>query len=561
MSGLARRLPRLLACTVPALVALWLGLGVWGYTVDDAFISLRYSWSLAHGDGLVFNIGERVEGFSNPTWVLLLAPFVAAGLDGQLAGKAIGLACHVATAAGVAWGALRVGDRRAGPDEGAVSRAVIAGVAGCLVAWSVPLVNWAVLVLETPLYTTLLAGSFLALLHPHPQANLVAAALAGLAGVSRPEGPLQAAMLGLALVVMSTRAWRPAALWAAGARPAVLVIAPVLAWALFRWFYYGDIVPNTYYHKGGGATLAEVHQYLRPLLTNESVLFVGGAVGLACCWLFDQRVAGALTLLALGHVGFLCRVGGDWMSNQRFASPGLPVLAMALGAGLSAAAAAAPGRAARTSLAIAALAIAALHAAQALPDRSVNAAGITLRTDRDTPPHSLVRSLSGSNNIVAVWLMERAVDGQSLAYSEVGLLRYVTEVRVIDLVGLTDKFMAGATGLDTDGRVAWLQSQRPEWLLLRTGGVPAIRKLRASTWLQEEYEVIPGPKSYLAARRKDVRGATVAEALANLERAVERQPRFAAFIQARDKMAARAAAGQGEELAATDVPVDPADDQ
>src|SRR5688572_32154475 len=29
---------------------------------DDAMISLRYAWNLAHGDGLVWNPGERVEG-------------------------------------------------------------------------------------------------------------------------------------------------------------------------------------------------------------------------------------------------------------------------------------------------------------------------------------------------------------------------------------------------------------------------------------------------------------------------------------------------------------------
>src|SRR5688572_19232090 len=29
---------------------------------DDAMVSLRYAWNLAHGDGLVWNPGERVEG-------------------------------------------------------------------------------------------------------------------------------------------------------------------------------------------------------------------------------------------------------------------------------------------------------------------------------------------------------------------------------------------------------------------------------------------------------------------------------------------------------------------
>src|SRR5207244_12236047 len=42
---------------------------------DDAYISYRYAQNLARGNGLVFNPGERVEGYSNLLHVLLLAPF------------------------------------------------------------------------------------------------------------------------------------------------------------------------------------------------------------------------------------------------------------------------------------------------------------------------------------------------------------------------------------------------------------------------------------------------------------------------------------------------------
>jgi len=33
---------------------------------DDAMISARTSWNLADGEGLVFNLGERVQSFTNP---------------------------------------------------------------------------------------------------------------------------------------------------------------------------------------------------------------------------------------------------------------------------------------------------------------------------------------------------------------------------------------------------------------------------------------------------------------------------------------------------------------
>jgi arabinofuranosyltransferase len=41
--------------------------------LDDAYISYRYALNLVEGHGLVFNPGEKVEGFSNLLWVLAAA--------------------------------------------------------------------------------------------------------------------------------------------------------------------------------------------------------------------------------------------------------------------------------------------------------------------------------------------------------------------------------------------------------------------------------------------------------------------------------------------------------
>ena len=42
------------------------------FVQDDAFISLRYAFNMVHDHGLVWNIGERVEGYSNFLWVIIL---------------------------------------------------------------------------------------------------------------------------------------------------------------------------------------------------------------------------------------------------------------------------------------------------------------------------------------------------------------------------------------------------------------------------------------------------------------------------------------------------------
>jgi arabinofuranosyltransferase len=47
---------------------------------DDGLISLRTVMNVTHGNGLTFNIGERVQTFTHPLWLALLtAGYLAIG--------------------------------------------------------------------------------------------------------------------------------------------------------------------------------------------------------------------------------------------------------------------------------------------------------------------------------------------------------------------------------------------------------------------------------------------------------------------------------------------------
>src|SRR3972149_692187 len=48
---------------------------------DDAFISFRYALNLVKGCGLVWNPGERVEGYTNFLWTLFMAVPHLMGID------------------------------------------------------------------------------------------------------------------------------------------------------------------------------------------------------------------------------------------------------------------------------------------------------------------------------------------------------------------------------------------------------------------------------------------------------------------------------------------------
>ena len=70
---------------VATLAALCVFALIWAWQLrwlsDDAFISFRYARNWVDGHGLVFNHGERVEGYTNFLWVAMLAIPNLIGLD------------------------------------------------------------------------------------------------------------------------------------------------------------------------------------------------------------------------------------------------------------------------------------------------------------------------------------------------------------------------------------------------------------------------------------------------------------------------------------------------
>src|SRR5205823_2531369 len=86
---------------------LWLTLACSPFVIDDAFISFRYAENLVRGYGLVFNPGERVEGYTNFLWVLIIAGAKALGGDSLLSAKVLGTLANLVTLVLVGWVALR----------------------------------------------------------------------------------------------------------------------------------------------------------------------------------------------------------------------------------------------------------------------------------------------------------------------------------------------------------------------------------------------------------------------------------------------------------------------
>jgi len=109
------RIPYWVFLGVLALALFPLAVIVYNHIGEDCFITFRYAEQWLRGRGLVFNPGERVEGYSNFLWLALMA--AAKGLTGASmfdASRWLSVAAHAGMLLALGWAA--VSDLRANPE-------------------------------------------------------------------------------------------------------------------------------------------------------------------------------------------------------------------------------------------------------------------------------------------------------------------------------------------------------------------------------------------------------------------------------------------------------------
>jgi len=308
-----------MAGSVMLLLSVWF---LWGWIKDDAYISFRYSRHLAAGLGLVFNAGERVEGYTNFLWVIIMALVHTLGMDMVLASKILG-----ALAALASLSVLLLMEKQSSRDE----LPPLFGLSVLFMGASTTLGVWSSSGLATaPFLLFSLAGIHL-LLHDDEEKrknlrSMAAAALLAVSALFRPEGHLVAA---IAYAVVLNR-WRTGR-W--NARTAVTwCIVPLvilMPYHLWRFAYFGDILPNTYYVKagGGGAAFALGMKYLWAMLNFN---FNGPMLLLAVAGLFNRRVSAESRavsgVIIFSFMAYLVYIGVDEMKYFRLFLTALPFM-------------------------------------------------------------------------------------------------------------------------------------------------------------------------------------------------------------------------------------------
>jgi hypothetical protein len=217
--------------------------GARNWFIEDAGISFAYARNFIRGHGLVPYIGgERVEGFSNPLWTLLVALFYAIGIDGWISAKVLGAVLGIATLP-LVW----LLARRALGDSTTARGAALVGPA--LLAASPQFVVWNTSGLENSLFCFLLAAGLYRLSTEAQAAEQrpLSALLFFLLATTRPEGAMYGVVAWVAVLVVAIRdrRWKRLLVWS------LLFAVPVALAEAARIAYFAWPLPNTYYAKLG----------------------------------------------------------------------------------------------------------------------------------------------------------------------------------------------------------------------------------------------------------------------------------------------------------------------
>ena len=219
-------------------------------TLEDAYITFRYSlaFSLGQGIGAWNPGGAPVEGFSSTLWMFLIGFAEKLGFSPFLVSKAFGYLGYVLTSLLFFIASNRRVAEEPLPED--CSRALY--LSALISALFAPLIYYSMTGMEATFFCFEVAGVLLApfLLRGSTGRALWSSLFAAAIVFTRPEG--------IAVALAANAYWlfvyRGKSRWPAAALASAL--ATLAAMTAYRLHRFGEFVPNTYFAKASGGSLA-----------------------------------------------------------------------------------------------------------------------------------------------------------------------------------------------------------------------------------------------------------------------------------------------------------------
>ncbi|MFH2035900.1 MAG: hypothetical protein ABIJ45_05805 [Candidatus Zixiibacteriota bacterium] len=415
------------------------------FTQDDAFITFRYAENFINGHGLVFNIGERIEGYTNFLWTIIIILGRLAGLDPISFSRILGIFFGVGTI-GLTFLLSRLIFSKNSIWSGGV----------CLMLGAAQsFAYWAGAGLETAAFGFFIILSFYLYLK---KSSLTGPGVV-VASLLRPEGFLLFVFIAVYEFLEGKR-WNGFL-----TRLVAVYILVLLPYLVFKYIYFGTILPNPFFAKTG-LNIAKLYDGLEYAGRFYYHYLIAGLLLIPTLILFLKKKLEINILLyfCLIYTVYIIMVGGDVLKVHRFFIPILPFLFLLIVYGLD--------RLIRNRIYIIPIFLGAVIWQYFIPDSYI-------KSYYQAEKRIVEKMTTMADNI-------KSIDNSdfSIAASTIGALGYnLMGHTLIDMLGLTDSTIArhpqepiegiSTTWKERNYNTPYLLSRQPDYILFSTGGKPS----------------------------------------------------------------------------------------
>ena len=456
---------------------------------DDSYITFRYVKNFTEGNGLVFNIGEHVEGYTCFFWVIFLSFLKVLGFNFISASSAVG----ILSALGAIFFTYKISEQIFPKNNNVYINAVFSLVSVLMLVSNGAFAYWAVSGMETGLFTLLITlGIYLYLKETRNQKLFPYSSIVFLlASLTRPEGNLIFAVTILHKIIITLKSNKEAQ----GGRLKILFskkniiwlsvyIIPAFIYMAWRFSYYGYLLPNTFYAKTGSSIeyfMAGL-DYFRDFASSYGLY--GILIALTLINLKSKDWFNEYFYLILQFFIFsiyVIFVGGDVLRPGRFFVALLPVYYILIQeAFYTLTLLWQKGR--KVSLLSPAAIV--LIAAAVFSWFSYNSHFDTIKRYSE-----LENGLVDKMRITGTWLKSKQTEAGrrlTVAATTIGAISYFSEVDLIDMLGLTDKVIAHdpkpIPEISSKSSIGWKErnynvdyvlSRKPDYIYFSTGIKPS----------------------------------------------------------------------------------------
>lgn len=296
---------------------------------DDAFISFRYAQNFINGEGLVWNSNERVEGYTNFLWTILISGGIISGINPITCAYLLGLIFFTISIITTYKTSRLLFETKE-----------MSFIVMLLLGLNYTFLSYATGGLETQMQTALLILGFYFTLKITIGSNFehkylfVTSILFALAILTRLDSGIVILLLTIFIGNKIFSLNFPARI---KIRYSLFLTAPIMiivgSWLLWKLSYYGNILPNTFYVKASAITSPlKGLKYVSTFIFSYLLFPISIISIFAVKSIFKNKISHIILLCSLIGLwlAYVIKIGGDFM-EFRFFVPIMPFIFILFG--------------------------------------------------------------------------------------------------------------------------------------------------------------------------------------------------------------------------------------